>query len=248
MGADFAPRYYQIEQALRRRIAEQQPHDPLPSETELCAEFGVSRMTARAAMQKLVGEGLVYRVSGRGTFVAEPPTHRNAESLVRFSEEMRRKGRKASSRLISATIRVAADEEINRLLLKKPAHVVEINRVRSADDVPTALERAVFPGELSDLVRVDFTVASMHEALVSLGRVPTRGHSSVRADVADETEAGHLDIAPGAALLVETRLILDQDGRPLEWAESRYVGDRYALDVAFEVDSPDSPPRNSRGS
>ncbi|MEU1276328.1 GntR family transcriptional regulator [Streptomyces sp. NPDC005799] len=248
VGADFAPRYYQIEQALRRRIVEQQPHDPLPSETELCAEFGVSRMTARAAVQKLVTEGLVYRVSGRGTFVAEPPTHRRAESLVNFSEEMRRKGRKASSQLISATIRLATDKEINRLLLKKSAQAVEIVRVRLADNVPTVLERAVFPGEMADLVRVDFSVASMHEAIVSLGRVPTRGHSSIRADVADETEARRLGVAPGSALLVETRLILDQDGRPLEWAESRYVGDRYALDVSFQVDSPEFSPRDSSGS
>lgn len=240
MGEDFAPRYYQIEQALRRRIANHRPHDPLPSETELCAEFGVSRMTARAAVQNLVTECLVYRVSGRGTFVAEPPTHRRAESLVRFSEEMRRQGRKPSSRLISATIRPAEQDEVNRLLLRTSANVVEISRVRLADEVPTALERAVFPGELSGLLQADFAVASMHETLTALGKIPTRGNSSIKADVANENEAGHLDVAAGSPLLVETRLILDQDDRPLELAESRYAGDRYALDVTFEVDSSDS--------
>ncbi|MFE5586861.1 GntR family transcriptional regulator [Kitasatospora sp. NPDC056531] len=237
METDFAPRYHQIEQALRSRIADHRPHDPLPSEAELCEEFGVSRMTARAAVQRLVAEGLVYRVSGRGTFVAEPPTHRRVESLVRFSEEMRRQGRKPSSRLISAGVRPAAPEEVHRLRLSKAAEVVEIVRVRLADDVPTALERAVFPGRLSALLDVDFRTASMHEALAGLGRVPTRGHSSVRAAAAGEDEAGLLAVAPGAALLVEERLILDQDDRPLELTESRYVGDRYALDVAFEVDS-----------
>ena len=59
----------------------------------LCDEFGVSRMTARNAVQRLTQEGLVYRVPGRGTFVAEPPVHRQAGSLLSFTEEMRRRGR-----------------------------------------------------------------------------------------------------------------------------------------------------------
>lgn len=184
----------------------------------------------------------MYRVSGRGTFVAEPPTHRRVESLVRFSEEMRRQGRTPSSRLISAGTRAALPEEVNRLRLPgsarvAQARVVEICRVRLADRIPTALERAVFPEALSALLDVDFTTASMHEALAGLGRIPTRGHSSIRAAAAGEVEADLLAVAPGSALLVEERLILDQDDRPLELTESRYAGDRYALDVAFEVDS-----------
>ena len=62
----------------------------------LCEEFGVSRMTARNAVQRLVQEGIVYRVPGRGTFVAEPPVHRQAGNLFSFTEEMRRRGREPS--------------------------------------------------------------------------------------------------------------------------------------------------------
>lgn len=82
----FVPRYYAIEQSLRSRIAELEPDAPLPSDAQLCEEFAVSRMTARNAVQRLVQEGLVYRLPGRGTFVADYGTHRHASTLTNFTK------------------------------------------------------------------------------------------------------------------------------------------------------------------
>jgi GntR family transcriptional regulator len=100
------PHYRRIEQSRRERIAQLQPGDGLPSDSELCAEFGVSRMTARNAMARLAAEGLIVRQPGRGSFVAPRPVHRRANRLMTFSHEMERQGRVPSSR-VSAMRRYA---------------------------------------------------------------------------------------------------------------------------------------------
>jgi DNA-binding GntR family transcriptional regulator len=235
---DFTPRYYRIEQALRVQIAASQPHDPLPSEPDLARAHGVSRMTARAAMMKLVDDGLAYRVPGRGTFVAVPAAPRRADNLVRFSAEVRRQGKKPSSRVVSAQIRPATTEEAARLRLSAGSDVVCIERVRLADGEPVVVERAVLPGSLRALLDGDLASGSLHEAVTALGRIPTRGAATLSARQADSDDALLLGVAKGSALLVEQRLILDERDDPLELTESRYAGERYCLQVSFGVDSP----------
>jgi GntR family transcriptional regulator len=234
--SDFVPRYFEIEQSLRERAAGLQPDSPLPSEAQLCEEFGVSRMTARAAVQRLVQDGLVYRIPGRGTFVAASRANRTAGHVLSFSDEMRRKGRTPSSRVIEHRRRRASAEEQRRLGVSE---VVVLRRVRLADGKPLAVERAVFPAErVGAVLDGDLERRSLFQTLVSAGLVPTTGTAALAAEAASAEDARLLRMRKGAPLLVERRLIHDQDGNPLEWTESRYVGSRYGIDVEFDVELP----------
>src|SRR2546427_6408870 len=136
----FRPRYREIEHAIRQRLARLKPGAELPSDAQLCEEFDVSRMTARHAMNRLAQEGLVFRVRGRGTFVGEAPTHRRANSLLSFSNEMRRQGRIPTSRVLGRALRVPTREEAMRLQLKDGEKLLWLKRIRLADGDPIALE------------------------------------------------------------------------------------------------------------
>jgi GntR family transcriptional regulator len=239
--ARYQPHYRQIEQALRERIATLHPGERLPSDAELCAQFGVSRMTARNAMERLAVDGLIRREPGRGSFVAEPPAHRRANRLMTFTEEMRRAGRIPSSRILTRVIRPSSDSEAASLGIPARQPVVHLRRLRLADDRPIALESTVLIGACAAAVMTaDLAHGSLHETLSRAGIVLSRGTGTIAASAARAEEARLLGIRSGDPLLVESRVIRDGHGRRIEATESAYPADRYALDVQFEVEAPEA--------
>ncbi|MEV6350508.1 GntR family transcriptional regulator [Actinoplanes sp. NPDC051851] len=233
-----APLYVRIERELRTRLARARPGDVVPAESVLAEEFGVARMTVRAALNALESDGLIERIQGRGTFVRQRPEPRAAGTLMSFQDQVRSWGRIPASRLVEAEVRAASAEEAVALQLTAVApQVVSIVRVRLADQVPLAVEYACFPSHLSSLLDLDLEVGSLHRALHERGLRPTLGSSRLTAQRAG-ADGELLHVPADEPLLVETRLIVDQHSAPLEYTVSRYVGERYDLHVTFDVQPP----------
>src|ERR1700735_5677013 len=115
----FIPLYYQIQRALMEKIhsGELLTGDPLASEEELARVYQVSRMTARQALHGLKTSGYAFSEKGRGTFVTKPKLEKNIMHLQGFTEDMRQRGMKPSSKLLEQAIVPPTEELMQRLKL-----------------------------------------------------------------------------------------------------------------------------------
>jgi GntR family transcriptional regulator len=236
MSDQAAPALYlEIEQWLRAKVMSGREGDPLPSEADLAAQFGVSRMTSRQAMQNLAAEGLVIRQRGSGTRIAPRPMHRHAGPLMNFTSDMHRRGLTASSLLMSAELRQATAAELDALRQEPKSRVVSIHRLRLADGTPMAIETTSLTPDCAPVLAEDLETGSLHDGLRRLGRQPTTALTWISARTATAEEASMLKLPAKSPVLVERRIISDQDEKPVEYTTTIYHPDRYVIDAVFTL-------------
>lgn len=214
---------------LRRLASASSPGDRLPSEAELCDQFGVSRMTARQAVQMLANEGMVDRRRGAGTFVRDHPVPRDLGSPLSFTGSMRARGMETSSQTLAWGEVVPSRDESEALGLEpdEKAHVLE--RLRLADGKPMAIERVVMPSSLAVTLREGFQSGSLHDAFRECGRKPAEAHAEVSARAATKRERELLELPRGGIIITERRTIYDAGGAPLERTQTHYAATRYSF-------------------
>lgn len=229
---DGGPAYARLASALEAAIQDGSipPGAGLPSERVIGELLGLSRVTIRRALEKLIQEGLLKTRQGSGTFVSrrlvEPMT-----LLASFSEDMHRRGQVPGSVWISRELVWPTAEEVLALAIPPGEQVVRCARTRTADGIPMALEYATV---LAQHVggKANFG-DSLYKAMHQQGIVPTRAIQRVRTENATDNHAKHLEIPLNAAVFAIERRSFAQDGRPVELTRSIYRGDLY--DYVVEI-------------
>lgn len=224
------PKYRALADELREQTAQAAIGSSMPSERQLADDTGVSRMTARRAIDELVREGLLTREVGRGTFVARPTVNVPLQ-LTSFTDDMRARGHMASSRVLHYG-RVPADAPAAAVLgLDAGTQIVLLSRLRLADGVPMAIERShlrldLFPGLDSGY---DFGTESLYRVLTEhYGVRFEAGEQVIRAGIVRDADAETLSILPGAPVLELVRTSVSQ-GDVIEWTTSTYPASRFEL-------------------
>jgi GntR family transcriptional regulator len=239
--AERQPLFESIGAVLKREIVAGRfaQSDLLPGERELSQMLEVSRTTLRRAIAGLIEDGLLVHRHGAGTFVRRSPPHveQPLSRLTSFTEDMRLRGLVASSKDIERGVFLPTPEESMMLDIALSETVFRLSRLRLADGVPMAIERAAVPMRFlgGDADRVG---DSLYAALEGSGFRPVRGVQRLRAVVVGPAEAAALEIAEGQPALDIHRVAYVSDGRRVEFTRSTYRSDTY--DFVAELTLPPS--------
>lgn len=229
------PKHAQLRETLRAQIETLRPDQPIPSEHELCAQYGVSRITVRKALADLVHEGLLYTVQGKGTFVAARKFRIEwAQEMAGFHADMARRGLQVKVRVLEQAI-VPADQHIaEELNLRHGDPVVKIVRLRFVDEQPFDIATnytpwVVFPGlEDEDLARGSIYALIRTKYHVQIDH----GVRLVEAVACPPDDARLLQIKPGAPLLLIHNTMSDANDRPVEYSIIKRRADRAQIEIA----------------
>ncbi|MEC5385084.1 GntR family transcriptional regulator [Uliginosibacterium sp. H3] len=235
------PMYAQIRNELRARILDGRytPHERLPSENELIALFGVSRITVRQALGDLQREGLLFKVHGKGTYVSKPKTSQELAQLEGFAEAMGKRGFETFNRVVSQRELAADDKVAHHLQLPIGTQVIEIRRVRFLNREPISLDISYFPHAIgkrlcaADLANRDIFALLENELGIALGRAELE----IGAMLADDTLAGLLQVAEGAPILRMERLTYGADGQPIDYEYLHYRADAFQYRLRVNRDA-----------
>ncbi|RBP68179.1 GntR family transcriptional regulator [Brevibacterium sanguinis] len=232
-----------IGEALRARIADGSLAigAPVPSESELCREFSVSRGPVRQALSALRAEGII--AGGRGAVarvVGSVPTQ-SLTSFLSFTEWANSTGRRPGQRTVEVAKRVAGDEAAALLHLEPGEPVVDLLRLRLLDEEPAMIERTSFAYDIGrHLFDFDTDAGSIFAHLSACGIDLVAARHTFDAVPADDVDAELLGVGVGTPLLRERRLTSTSAGRPVEYSDDRYLPGKVTFTVNNTVAAPNS--------
>ena len=236
------PLYVRLRDVLADLIASKRlaPGQALPTERDLADMSGLSRVTVRKAIDDLVNSGQLLRKQGSGTFVAERVVRveQSLSKLTSFTDDMARRGMTTRSVWLSRGIFSPSPDETMALGLSHEDRIARFERLRIADEIPLAIERAAVV--LDVMPDPGSVIGSLYEALGKRNARPHRATQRISARNADANEARLLGISVGDAVLQIERVSYIASGRRVEFTRSVYRGDAYDFVAELRIPDPQS--------
>lgn len=230
----FEPLYYQLKEIINDKInnKEYKANDVIPSETELCKIYGVSRITVRKAIEDLVQKGILYRERGLGTFVAEPPKASRLKGVQGFTEEILKLNQRPSAKLLEYKIKKPTIYVSQRLNISKDDMVIAIKRLRSVDDKPYFSEIIYFPYSKVYGIEKENLENSIYSLLNDKYKLKiVKAIETLEPVILDEFEGKMLKVRPISAGLRVERIGYISDNEIIEYSVHIVRGDKCKYSV-----------------
>lgn len=225
------PLYHQLKERLKDSISKGhwKSGDKIPSENQLMDQYQVSRNTAKKAIEELVQEGSLYRIQGKGTFVAKPKLQQSLMGFYSFSKVIKEKGMNPKDIILKISEVQPSSKVKEALQIKDDDMVIELQRLRCVDDEPYILESSYIPKnvvpnkeELKKLERLSlYDLLDQH-----FNVVVTRAKEAFEPVLIRADESWYLQTKEGLPALLLERTAFDANGLPVEFCRSIVRGDR----------------------
>lgn len=229
-GAAHKPLYLQIKETLKKQIlsGEYGPYQRIPSEAELMALFGVSRITVRQALRDLHSEGLIFTSQGKGTFASKPKAAQDVQHLEGLGEAMSAQGYEATARLLSIREITPSKDVQEKLNVTAKEGVVEVVRVRYLNREPVSVDTSYFPMVIGKKLFARDLEGDIFPMLENEFRIPLgRAEITLEARPADAATAKLLGMETGAPIMWVQRLTRDRHDHPIDYEYLAFRGDSY---------------------
>lgn len=225
------PLYHQLKERIYSLISQHElkADDKIPSEYELMQQYHVSRNTVKKAIEELVQEDILYRIQGKGTFVASARMEQSLTGFYSFSKVMKEKGLNPKDIILDVSKVKPSNKVITGLKLEKDESVIQIKRIRCANNEPIILETSFIPSKL--IPDMDTLSLLGQHSLYDLlerecGIIVTKAKEAFEPVLIKENESKHLDVQPGFPALLLERTAYDSIGNIVEFCVSTVRGDR----------------------
>lgn len=224
------PLYYQLKEIIKEEIdiGKYKPGERIPSENEFAENLKISRNTAKQAVADLVAEGLLFRIQGKGTFVAEKKIFDGLTDAYSFSAEFKSNGINFSTKVILAEEIFESKASLEYLKLKESTELYRIQRLRLMNDLPVALQTSYIPKFFCPgLLNHNLSKNSLFETLKKDYQLDFSYFTEKLTCIkADQYEADLLKIKKGSPLFLITRKTFTRKDEIIEVARSFLPGDR----------------------
>ena len=234
----FEPYYLQLKRILLEEIGDRlHEGDLLPSEGDLCKQYGVSRTVVRQALGELENEGSVLKIKGKGTFVTGRKLDTSfIQHSLGFYESMVSAGHTVRSTTLKLAVEPASVSIAKALEIPIGEDIIRFDRVRSVDDRPAQVVHTSLPGKMfPGLADEDMTDRSLYQLMRETYDIqPATGHRSIEAIALSTEYARLLTVHEGVPALRIENVTRNSDGVVFEHFIAVYRGDSFRFEVEFQ--------------
>lgn len=232
------PLYQQFRDVIEEKInsGEWKSNDKIPSENQLSNQYGLSRMTVRSVLLDLVKEERLYRVQGKGTYVAEQKIEAQSLYYVGVREQLEKMGYEVSTKIIECKT-IASERNVAKYLnIEEGTPVFMIKRVRSIKDGPISIHISYIPQKYSEGLTPELLEKEQLCVLMNqnYGLQRKRVSETLESVAADEDEAVLLNVRKGHPLLLLKDKLFSEEDTPYEFTKVVFRGDKLKIRLNYE--------------